>query len=161
NPEFSPDGRTLAFARFSHSGGHTIYSIPVSGGKEVRLTPRPTYIWGLAWTPDGRDILFAKAGWLADDSGIWKVSSSGGEPEQMRFGHDGLEPSSRGNRLVYVRRTASVNIRRRKLNSHSAGPPEMFISSTRMESGPQFSPDGSKITFESTRSGTYEVWMCR
>jgi len=30
-----------------------------------------------------------------------------------------------------------------------------------MESGPQFSPDGSKIVFESTRSGAYEIWMCR
>ncbi len=39
--------------------------------------------------------------------------------------------------------------------------PINFISSTRMQSGPQFSPDGSKIAFESTRSGAYEVWVCR
>ena len=58
--------------------------------------------------------------------------------------------------------TANINIWRRRLYSLvSAGPSDRFIYSTRMESGPQFSPDGSKIAFESTRSGAYEVWMCR
>ena len=155
NPEFSPDGQTLAFARDSQ-GVQSIYAIPVSGGEEQRLTSDTTQKWGLAWTPDGREIVFADSSWL------WKVSLRGGEPERLQFGQDGVQPSIRGNRLVYVQRKWNKNIWRRNLNSLvSAGPPQEFISSTRGESGPQFSPDGSKIVFESTRSGFYEVWLCR
>ena len=155
NPEFSPDGQTLAFARDSQ-GVQSIYAIPVSGGEEQRLTSDTTQKWGLAWTPDGREVVFASGGWL------WKISLRGGEPERLQFGQDGVQPSIRGNRLVYVQRTLNNNIWRRDLNSLvSASPPDKVISSTRMESGPQFSPDGSKIAFESTRSGAYEVWLCR
>jgi len=161
NPVFSPDGQTLAFARVSH-GVQSIYTVPVSGGEEQRLISGGTYNWGLAWTPDGRDIVFARAGWLAEDGWLWKISLRGGEPERLQFGQGGVQPVIRGNRLAYVRQVANLNIWRRKLNSLlSAGPPEKFISSTRFESGPQFSPDGSKIAFESTRSGAYEIWMCR
>jgi Tol biopolymer transport system component/DNA-binding winged helix-turn-helix (wHTH) protein len=161
NPEFSPDGQTLAFARVSH-GVQSIYTVPISGGEERSLISGAAYNWGLAWTPDGRDIVFANAGWLAEGAWLWKISLRGSEPERLQFGQEGVEPMIRGNRLVFVRQMANLNIWRRKLNSLlSTGPPERFISSTRIESGPQFSPDGSKIAFESTRSGTYQVWMCR
>jgi Tol biopolymer transport system component/DNA-binding winged helix-turn-helix (wHTH) protein len=161
NPVFSPDGRTLAFNRGSQ-GVTSIYTAPVSGGEEQRLISGAQYGWGLAWTPDGRDIVFAKAGWLANAGWLWKISLRGGEPERLQFGQEGVQPSIRGKRLVYARQTANINIWRRELNSLvSAGPSDRFIYSTRMESGPQFSADGSKIAFESTRSGAYEVWMCR
>jgi Tol biopolymer transport system component/DNA-binding winged helix-turn-helix (wHTH) protein len=161
SPAFSPDGQTLAFARISH-GVQSIYTVPVAGGEEQRLISGGTYNWGLAWTPDGRDIVFAKAGWLAEDGWLWKISLRADEPERLQFGQGGVQPVIRGNRLVYVRQMANLNIWRRNLDSlQSAGPPEKLISSTRFESGPQFSPDGSKIAFESTRTGVYEVWMCR
>ena len=161
NPAFSPDGQTLAFARISH-GVQSIYAVPVSGGEEQRLISGGTYNWGLAWTPDGRDIVFAKAGWLAEDGSLWKISQRGGEPARLQFGQGGVQPVIRGNRLVYVRQMANLNIWKRNLDSlHSTGTPERLIWSTRFESGPQFSPDGSKIAFESTRTGVYEVWMCR
>jgi len=151
NPVFSPDGQTLAFYR----GPEGVFTVPVSGGKEQRLTSG-SYGWGLAWTPDGRDLVFPDAGWL------WKISLGGGEAEQLHFGQDGVQPSIRGNRLVYVRQTANLNIWRRNLNSlHLAGPSDRFISSTRIESAPQFSPDGSRIAFESTRSGAHEIWTCK
>jgi Tol biopolymer transport system component/DNA-binding winged helix-turn-helix (wHTH) protein len=157
NPAFSPDGRTLAFNK-----GLSIYTVPVSGGEEHYLSSGAQYGWGLAWTPDGRDIVFAKAGWLANAGWLWKISARGGEPERLQFGQGGVEPSIRGNRLVYARQELNLNIWRRKLNSSlSAGPADRFISSTTMESGPQFSPDGSRIAFESTRSGAYEIWVCR
>jgi len=140
----------------------SIYTAPVSGGEEQRLITGVQYVWGLAWTPDGRDIVFAKAGWLADAGWLWKIPRGGGKPERLQFGQEGVEPSIQGNRLAYARQTANINIWRRDLNSFvSAGPSDRFIYSTRMESGPQFSPDGSKIAFESTRSGAYEIWMCR
>jgi len=151
SPVFSPDGQTLAFYR----GPDGVYTVPVSGGEEKRLTS-PSFGWGLAWTPDGHNIVFPDAGWL------WKIFLRGGEPERLQFGQEGFQPSIRGNRLAYVRQTANLNIWRRKLDSTlSASPPDRFISSTRVESAPQFSPDGSKVAFESTRSGAYEIWVCR
>jgi Tol biopolymer transport system component/DNA-binding winged helix-turn-helix (wHTH) protein len=157
DPAFSPDGQTLAFAR----RGTGIYTVPVLGGEEHRLISGG-YNWGLTWTPDGRHIVFPDASWPVNAGWLWKIAVRGGEPERQQFGQEGIEPSIRGNRLVYVRQIANINIWRRKFNSLlSASPPERFISSTRMESGPQFSPDGRKIAFESTRSGYYEVWLCR
>jgi Tol biopolymer transport system component/DNA-binding winged helix-turn-helix (wHTH) protein len=160
-PEFSPDGQTLTFTRV-WQGGDSTYTVPVTGGEEHRLSSDAKYQWGLAWTPDGRDIVFSNGGWPVNEGWLWKISLRGGEPERLQFGQDGIEPMIRGNRLVYVRQTANLNIWRKRLDSlHSGSPPDKFISSTRMESGAQFSPDGSKIAFESTRSGAYEVWMSR
>ena len=157
DPAFSPDGQTLAFSR----RGIGIYVVPVLGGEEQRLISGG-YNWGLSWAPDGRHIIFPDASWPVNAGWLWKISLRGGEPERLQFGQEGIEPMIRGNELVYVRQMANISIWRRKLSSSlSASPPDRFISSTRMESGPQFSPDGSKITFESTRSGYYEVWMCR
>jgi Tol biopolymer transport system component/DNA-binding winged helix-turn-helix (wHTH) protein len=161
NPAFSPDGQTLAFNRGSH-GITSIYTLPVAGGEERRVITGPQYGWGLTWTQDGRDIVFGKAGWLASSGWLWKISARGGDPERLQFGQEGTEPSIRGNRLVYARQVANLNIWRKQLDSlHSSVPPDRFLSSTTIETGPQYSPDGSRIVFESTRSGSYEVWMCR
>ena len=59
-------------------------------------------LWGLAWTPDGREIIFS-SGFMANMS-LWKVSASGaGEPEPLPFTGVGIYPtiSRSGNRLAY------------------------------------------------------------
>jgi Tol biopolymer transport system component/DNA-binding winged helix-turn-helix (wHTH) protein len=161
NPAFSPDGKTMAFTRSSQAF-QSIYTVPVSGGEERRLVSQETNHWGLEWTSDGQNIVFASVSWPINGGWLWRVPVRGGKAERLLFGQDGIEPSIRGNRLAYVRQTGKLSIWKRELRSPvAASAPTKFISSSRLDSGPQFSPDGTRITFESTRSGPAEIWMCR
>jgi tricorn protease len=56
-PLFSPDGTTLAFTGIV-DGNTDVYTVPAAGGQPRRLTWHPASDVAVAWTPDGRNILF-------------------------------------------------------------------------------------------------------
>jgi Tol biopolymer transport system component len=64
--------------------------------------------------------------------------------------------------LVYVRSFVDTNIWRIETSAPgapSSSPPVMAISSTKHEYHGEFSPDGRRVAFTSTRSGESEVWI--
>jgi dipeptidyl aminopeptidase/acylaminoacyl peptidase len=64
-------------------------------------------------------------------------------------------------RLVFSRSATDSNIWRVPLLGPAhAGVATKFIASTREDTVPQYSPDGSKIVFTSNRTGQHEVWVC-
>jgi len=170
-PAFSPDGQTLAFLRLSSARVSDIYLVPIGGGEPRRLTFDNTEIDGLAWTPDGREIVFPSD--RGGGYGLWRISVTGGTPERLAVGGDNdfspplsqgnrLAVSRQGNRLAYVQSAFDTNIWRIEIPELKGGnnPPTKLIASTNLDQGPQYSPDGRKIVFESTRSGSYEIWVC-
>jgi Tol biopolymer transport system component len=139
--------------------------VPISGGEPRRLTFANTWVNGLDWTADGREIIFSKNGaW--DDPTLWRIPASGGTAERVAV--DALRPispniSRHGNRLTYAQASyADANIYRVELSDTAVAknPPTKFIASTRHDGGPQYSPDGRRIAFHSNRSGYLEIWMC-
>ena len=62
--------------------------------------------------------------------------------------------------MAYVQRTYHSEIRRIEIPgaARKAEPPAKFISSTRSDLFPQFSPDGRRVVFDSYRSGAEEIW---
>jgi hypothetical protein len=56
-----------------------------------------------------------------------------------------------------------TNIWRAELPPDDAPPvtAELFITSTRVDQTPKYSPDGSKIAFASARSGSREIWVAK
>lgn len=158
--QYSPDGKTIAFVRDTKEA-HDIYLMPATGGDCHRLTFDNRLILGLAWTPDSRDIIFSSNRGGAN-MGLWRIPASGGTPERLTVGSDGAYGpaiSLRGNRLIYGSGSWNENVWRVPIGAgHRAGKAEKLIFSDMQEEGPQYSPDGKRIAFQSTRSGNFEIW---
>ncbi|MDP2996991.1 MAG: protein kinase [Bryobacterales bacterium] len=162
SPAFSPDGRSLTFAR-----GLSLYLLSLSKALSPQGEPRrlTSPEWRLAanypvWTPDSGNILF-----VGGEGGVWKIAASGSAvPVKLSVGEFGNQPalSRDGRRLVYTRGSWDPDIWRLELSrpGSPAGPPARLIASTAVDSCPRYSPDGRKIAFASARSGFYEIWIC-
>lgn len=162
DPVFSPDGKTVAFARMSAVEVEDIYLLPVAGGEPRRLTFDDKLLGGLDWTADGREIVFSST--RSGDSNLWRVLVSGGTPQLLPgvgAGASSPSVSRQGNRLAYTLSTSDSNIWRIEISNHKAlaDSATRLISSTFPDYSPDFSPDGKKIVFGSTRSGSTEIWL--
>jgi len=158
-PAFSPDGAHLALACTSSYGVYAIYVVGISDGLPKRLISMMGDPQGIAWSHDGRRIVFA------NDTGrggeLWQVTMEG-RPTQLSFGEDGSAPAvaARGERMAYVRARNITNIWRVDLTA--ASPEESaakLIYSTRAQHNPRYSDDGKHIAFQSNRSGSMEIWL--
>lgn len=158
-PAFSPEGKNLALMCTSSMAVYTIYTVPVSGGPPRLLASMQGYPKGLTWSADGARIIFSNDS--GDGGELWQLTMDG-NLTRLPFGEEGSKPAvaSRGQRLAYARGWQTVDIWRIDL---SASKPEnsatKLIFSTREQKVPQYSPDGTKVVFESNRSGTHEVWL--
>jgi len=180
DPAFSPDGRSLSFSRGinAHTSGlGELYLLAFSEGWKPAGEPRQITFGNQgaqtpAWTADGREIVYSVGSLLL--RGLWRISAFAhgaerAEPQPLpSVGNDASEPaiSRSAHRLSYVHRFSHTSIwrmaapglegkRLRPLNH-----PASLIYSTRDDTSPQFSPDGKKIAFASSRSGSIEVWIC-
>jgi Tol biopolymer transport system component/DNA-binding winged helix-turn-helix (wHTH) protein len=164
-PAFSPDGKMMAFVRTSGPGlVDDLYLVPVGGGVPKRLTFDNREINGApAWTEDGKDLVFSSA--RAGLQSLWRLPVSGGNPRQVaEAGTNAYYPtiSSKSHRLAYQRTIRNNNIWQLTLNdrTHGQGKASMLIAAQEYSMHPQFSPDGTKVAFESNRSGYGEIWVC-
>ncbi len=59
SPQWSPDGRTLAFeARLDADERTQVYAVPAEGGAPKLLTRAPQGVLAFAWSPDGQSIAY-------------------------------------------------------------------------------------------------------
>jgi eukaryotic-like serine/threonine-protein kinase len=169
-PAVAPDGRTMAFARTSGFAGFGLYLLALSSDGTFKGAPRllslvDGNLAGLAWTADSRHLVFA-SGRLSGTSGmgktLWRMpATEGARPTQVPVGNDATAPAipSRGDRLAFVRNTLVVNLWLAFADARGGGGSSRFAPSTRSDWNPHYSPDGSRVAFESNRTGESAIWV--
>ncbi|EAR00149.1 TolB family protein [Maribacter sp. HTCC2170] len=99
---WSPDGKTLAYCA-ERNDNYDIYTIPIKGGEETRLTSTEGLDDGPDYSPDGKYIYFnsTRTGTMQ----IWRMKTDGSEQEQIttdKYNDWFAHPSPDGKWLAYV-----------------------------------------------------------
>ena len=167
-PALSKDSRMLAFSRVDSDTEWGIFVVPMDENLNPAAPPRRMKTpKGLnreaTWTVDSQELVFVNGG--SSTSRLWRVPASGDAEAKQLVLTGGVEFAPAiapvGDRLAFTQNNTGVNIWSFPvLGPGSVGPAKQAVVSARSSflRPHAFSADGTKIAFESDRSGPYGIW---
>lgn len=124
-PQWSPDGKRLAFLSDRDGRKNAIWIIDPDGGEPRKLTNEPTAVRELAWSPDGKSIAFTRTD-----------EPSAEEERRVREKEDPRVAGTRKHDHLHLIDVASGEVRRL-----TSGPWSVWRTFS-------WSPDGQRIAFD-------------
>ncbi len=151
NASWSFDGSRIVFSRDG-----TLWLLTPGDAPQPLLEDEPVEGSEPAWMPDGDRILFTSS--RSGNSDLWEIDTVSGSLRQITTspGEDITPALSRDGRIAYTEASHEQHLYVVSLEDLSH---ERLTSHTGSNESARISPDGTRIAYETDRTGNYEIWV--
>ncbi len=161
-PNWTRDGATLVF----NGADRLIHRLPVTGGKPetVNTGPETRVNNDHGFSPDGSQFAISDQSQPDHQSRVYLLPAGGGAPRQLTavgpsYWH-GWSPD--GTTIVFCGSRLDPKLGKANYDVYSVpaagGPETRLTSDPGLDDGPEYSPDGKFIYFNSERTGKMQIW---
>jgi Tol biopolymer transport system component/predicted Ser/Thr protein kinase len=162
-PKISPDGSKVALT-VGPDFQEDIWIWDLFRQNQIKLTFNEMMDKKPIWTPDSRQIIYARLHEGPSIDICWKAANGTGEVETLFSIPDRVSmPSSiskDGKTLLIIGQSTDWNnIDIGKISMEGNGTPEWLLEEEYMEATPQISPDGRWMAYFSNESGSDEIYV--
>jgi Tol biopolymer transport system component/DNA-binding winged helix-turn-helix (wHTH) protein len=164
-PQWSPDGKQLAYARDGPRSNESQVSIWSLDTHTERLLTAPSAIWKLPydWSPDGRELLIARGTENNSRMEIWSVPISDWREDRERkiageSGYDLWQPHFSPDKRWIVFEGVKAGDSALYVIPAEGGRWIQIPPLGHWDDKPQWSPDGKIIYYVSETHGFFNVW---
>ncbi|MCP4706097.1 MAG: hypothetical protein GY865_15975 [candidate division Zixibacteria bacterium] len=153
-PKWSHDGSQIVFVSRRGGASSDIWIIPATGGFPSQVTNDSYENWAPTFSPDGTEIAYVSE--RGDNGNIWRIPVIGGTPVQVTTESGGAPCWSTDNVIAFDN-NIDGNTDLFTINPDGTNLQQITTHSS-YDFNCEWSRDGDKLCFTSTRSLTDDVW---
>ncbi len=159
-PQFSPDGKRLAFWGKDEQFQRDLWTASADGSDVVRVTNDAELDWNPVWSPDGKYLYFCSI--RNGGASLWRIAIDQKSGKPLSEAEAVVAPlaqswfftiSKDGKSLVYVREQGIQHIQQIEFDAvkiQTIGKPRPITEGLKSTGGVDASPDGNQVVFALT-----------